>query len=411
MLNSKGERELAYLVKIDNVTPINGYDRVELAHVGGWTVVVGKNEFKAGDTAIYFEIDSQLPEKPPFSDMEFLVKKHYKIQTQKMCKSISQGLLMAVNQFPGWEVQVDGTVLDNNSGDHGLHTFYGDSRFLTKDLEVTYAVAEDNKRKSNPIDKYKKMAQRHPKLFKKKSVKWLMKRDWGKKLLFFFFGKKKDKKTGWPDWVTKTDEERVENMPYIFNSDELWIATEKIDGSSTTFSLKRNKSFFGPKYDFYICSRNVVFDKPNKKCFYDTNIYIEMAEKYNIEKKLTTILENHTEWKWITIQGETYGAKVQKRDYNMTDRNFKVFNLVTPDIGRWNSNKMKQFLGFYDIPCVPILQSSYKLPTSIEELRKFGNSNPSQIDGDMREGVVFRSQDGKKSFKCVSPEFLLKYHG
>ena len=115
MLNSKGERELAYLVKIDNVTPINGYDRVELAHVGGWTIVVGKNEFKAGDTAIYFEIDSKLPEKLPFSDMEFLVKKHYKIQTQKMCKSISQGLLMAVNQFPGWEVQVDGTVLDNNS--------------------------------------------------------------------------------------------------------------------------------------------------------------------------------------------------------------------------------------------------------------------------------------------------------
>lgn len=411
MLNSKGERELAYLVKIDDITPINGYDRVELAHIGGWTIVVGKNEFKAGDTAIYFEIDSKLPEKPPFSDMEFLVKKHYKIQTQKMCKSISQGLLMAVNQFPGWEVQVDGTVLDNNSGDHGLHTFYGDSRFLTKDLEVTYAAAEDNKRKAGSLDKYKKMAQRHPTLFKKKFVRWLMKRDWGKKLLFFFFGKKKDKKTGWPAWVTKTDEERVENMPYIFNSNESWIATEKIDGSSTTFSLKRNRSLFGPEYDFYICSRNVVFDKPNKKCFYDINIYTEMAEKYNIEKKLTTILNNHPEWEWITIQGETYGAKVQKRDYGMTNRDFKVFNLVTSDIGRWNSNKMKQFLDFYCIPCVPILQSSYELPASIEELRKFVNSNPSQIDGDMREGIVFRSQDGKKSFKCVSPEFLLKYHG
>lgn len=411
MLNSKGERELAYLVKIDDITPINGYDRVELAHVGGWTVVVGKNEFKAGDTAVYFEIDSKLPEKPPFSDMDFLVKKHYKIQTQKMCKSISQGLLMAVNQFPGWEVQVDGTVLDNNSGDHGLHTFFGDSRFLTKDLEVTYAVAEDNRRKANSLDKYKKMAQRHPALFKKKFVKWLMKRNWGKKFLFFFFGKKKDKKTGWPVWVEKTDEERIENMPYIFNSNELWIATEKIDGSSTTFSLKRNRSLFGPKYDFYICSRNVVFDKPNKKCFYDINIYTEMAEKYNIEKKLIKILNNHPEWEWITIQGETYGAKVQKRDYGMINRDFKVFNLVTSDIGRWNSNKMKQFLDFYRIPCVPILQSFYKLPASIKELRKFVNSNPSQIDGDIREGVVFRSQDGKKSFKCVSPEFLLKYHG
>lgn len=141
MLNRNGERELAYLVKIDEVTPISGYDRVELAHVGGWTVVVGKGEFKAGDPAVYFEIDSQLPEKPPFSDMEFLVKKHYKIKTQKMCKSISQGLLMAVSQF-GWEIQVDGTVWDSNSGDHGLHLLNDESRFLTKELGVTYAVAE-----------------------------------------------------------------------------------------------------------------------------------------------------------------------------------------------------------------------------------------------------------------------------
>ena len=110
MLNSKGERELAYLVKIDNVTPIEGYDRVELAHVGGWTVIVGKNEFKPKDIAIYFEIDSQLPAKPPFSNMEFLVKKNYKVKTQKMCKSISQGLLMSINQFTGWVVQADGTV-------------------------------------------------------------------------------------------------------------------------------------------------------------------------------------------------------------------------------------------------------------------------------------------------------------
>ena len=116
MINAKtGERELCYLTRIDEVTPIPGYDRVELAHVGGWTIVVGKGEFKAGDPAIYFEIDSQLPEKPPFSDMEFLASKHYKIKTQKMCKSISQGLLMSVTQF-GWEIQADGSVWDPGSG-------------------------------------------------------------------------------------------------------------------------------------------------------------------------------------------------------------------------------------------------------------------------------------------------------
>ena len=73
MLNAANERELVYLVTIDDITPISGYDRVELAHVGGWTVVVGKNEFKAGDIAVYFEIDSQVPEVAPFTEMPFLI--------------------------------------------------------------------------------------------------------------------------------------------------------------------------------------------------------------------------------------------------------------------------------------------------------------------------------------------------
>ena len=45
MLNKNNERELAYVVIIDDVTPIEGYDRVELAHVSGWTIVVGKGEY------------------------------------------------------------------------------------------------------------------------------------------------------------------------------------------------------------------------------------------------------------------------------------------------------------------------------------------------------------------------------
>ena len=42
MLDKSGTRQLAYVVIVDNVTPIKSYDRVELAHVGGWTIVVGK---------------------------------------------------------------------------------------------------------------------------------------------------------------------------------------------------------------------------------------------------------------------------------------------------------------------------------------------------------------------------------
>ena len=98
MLNKKKERELAYVVKIDNILPIEGAERVEQAVVGGWHIMVRKNQFKIGDYAIYFEIDSKVPEREPYM---FLADKHFKIKTQKYIKGtvISQGLLMSFDDF------------------------------------------------------------------------------------------------------------------------------------------------------------------------------------------------------------------------------------------------------------------------------------------------------------------------
>ena len=195
MLNKAGERELAYLVLINSITPIPGYDRVELAHVGGWTVVVGKGEFKEGDPAVYFEIDSKLPEVEPFTKMDFLAKKHYKVQTQRMCKSLSQGLLISAESF-GWYIDLfDGIPGMVNPKDNEIYRLTDESCFLTKKLGVTYAVSADNERKSNKVNKdakYISMCARHSNLAKNKLWRWLMKRDWGKHLLFAFFGRKKD---------------------------------------------------------------------------------------------------------------------------------------------------------------------------------------------------------------------------
>ena len=412
MLDKNGIRQLAYVVVVDAVTPIEGYDRVELAHVGGWTIVVGKGEFNAGDPAIYFEIDSKLPEVEPFINTEFLAKKKYKIKTQKMCKSISQGLLMSAANF-GWTI---GHIMDKNNtpfimedDQKTIHHIDDESRFLTKQLGVTYYVAEDNTRKANSIDKYKKMAQRNGKLFSHQPFRWLMKRAWGRKLLFAFFGRKRDKKSGWPAWVVKTDEERVQNMPWILNDKEPWIATEKIDGTSTTFTMKRGK--WPHKDEFYVCSRNVVFDKPDKACFYDTNVYTEMAEKYDIYNKMKDLLYNHfADCEWITIQGETYGPGIQKRDYHAPGHDFMAFNFITSKDGRWGTEKMVDLLQKHiGIPCVPVLNTNFILPDTVEELLAYATAE-SVCDHDLREGIVFRSKDGSKSFKAVSNEYLLKYH-
>ena len=409
MLNKNNIRELAYVVTIDEVLPIEGADRVEQAVVGGWHIMTRKGQFEPGDAAIYFEIDSKVPETEPFA---FLESKHYKVKTQKYFKGtvISQGLLMSAEDF-GWQVQVEplgGVRTEVIIDDEGKAHYPNDeSRFLTEKLGVKYAVDEDNIRKAASADKYKKMAQRNGKLFSKQPFRWLMKRNWGRKLLFIFFGKKKDKR-GWPAWVQKTDEERVQNMPWILKDKNEWIATEKIDGTSTTFTIKRGKGF--KKNDFYVCSRNVVFDKPDKNCYYDTNVYTEMAEKYNMEEVLTKLLNAYPNAEWITIQGETYGAGIQKRDYSMKNHDFMAFNLIMSHTGRWNTIDMtKELTENFNIPCVPVVDEHFILPDTIEEILAYATGS-SKVDGGMREGVVFRYKDGTKSFKAVSNEFLLKYH-
>lgn len=402
MLNSQGVRELAYVVKIDNILPIEGADKVELACVGGWRIMVKKNQFKVGDYAIYFEIDSKVPEEEPFM---FLAPKHFKVKTQKYFKGtvLSQGLLMSFDDFkdekgntPSWVMSLEARVAAKKEIEH---------EGLTEVIGVTYAVEEDNKRKAKSDDKYKKMAQRRPNIFKKPWARWMMKREWGRKVMFFFFGKKKDKKSGWPNWVSKTDEERVQNMPWILEDKSEWIATEKVDGTSTTATYKKTGR---RKHEYYICSRNVVFDKPDKNCFYETNVYTEMSEKYHFEEVLANIVEKYN-LEWATLQGETYGARIQKREYGLKGHDFCGFNLIFSDRGRLNSVEAKKIMEEYNIPWVPIINEHFILPDTVEELLKIA-TDKSAIDGGMREGLVFRSVDGTKSFKAVSNEFLMKYH-
>lgn len=398
MLNEKNERELAYLVKVDRITEMNA-DRLECAHVGGWHCVVGKGEFKAGDLAVYFEIDSKLPEVAPFTEMEFLKSKDYKIKTQKIRGEYSQGLLVPLS------------ALNLNFDESALNT---QERFLTKQLGVTYAVTEDNARKAPSVDKYKKMAQRHPDLARTRVWKYLYKRGWGKIFLFLLFGKKRDKKGGWPAWVKKTDEDRCQNMPWLFPGDNTkWIVTEKIDGSSSTFTMK--KTFFKTK--FYVCSRNVCFDSSNKKCFYETNIYTEMAEKYKMREVLADLFaraaRDGIHLSFITIQGEVYGAGVQKRDYTCSDHRLAVFNVIfgykDGKVVRFNPYDGADLMKDYGVPFVPIL-GTMELPETCEELLERADG-VSQIDGLPREGFVLRTEDGQRSFKAVSNKFLLKYHG
>lgn len=415
MINKMGQRELAYAVYIDAIEPIPGKDRVECAQIGGWTCMVPKESFKVGDAGIYFEIDSRVPyDKHPF---EFCSKYKGHIKTQKFKNSDgsyfwSQGLLMPASEF-GWEVEyADKSYIVD---DKGIKHIPGEeSAFLTEQLGITYYEVEDNKRKAaiNPDAKINAALARHPHIAKRWG-KIIKKHKILRKTFVFFFGKKKDARN-WIEGVPKTDEERIENRVWTLEArDVQWVATEKIDGTSTTFYLSRPKGL--KKGEYLVCSRNVVFDTPEKgknNYYMNTlgNVYLEMSEKYNVKAVLEKLLANRPSADWVAIQAETFGMGIQKRDYGMKDHEIRAFNLRYSDCGRVGTLEMRDTLEPLGIPCVPIISEAITLPSTVEELREFVHSAPSAIDGKMKEGIVFRSLDGSDSFKCVDPEFLVKFH-
>ena len=404
MINPKtGQRELAYVVTITDVQPIDGYDRVEEAMIRGWHCVVGKGDFKPSDKAVYFEVDSLLP-ADRFADFEFLAKKHFKVKTQKMCKRISQGLLLTFEQCGL-------NAADYNEGD-----------FLTDIIGVVYADPADNIRKGKDGKKninynlwFTSKLKKY--VFLRKFVKTKI----GAKICVALF--KAKKKSNWPAFVIKSDEERVQNLsPSVFiNKNVTYEITEKRDGTSTTVAIQRTKR----GYKTWICSRNVVvFDGKTIKPggYYEgiteSNPYITSAEKYHLIEFLKDYMDRRENAQWAYIQGETFGKNIQKRDYGLNDTVFEAFTLSSSLVPKYSYTQMVYILNDYamrsgyTIFTVPILSVGKTIPNSSDDIMAMAPGQSIGFDEGMREGIVWRcEQDPQFSFKAVDPEFSIKYHG
>lgn len=383
------DRALAHIEKIEWVRPVEGADNIELIGVLGWVCIAKKEEFKPGDLAVYIEIDSKCPESD--ERFAFLAAKHYKVKTMKLgkFKVISQGLALPISLFPELS---DKTI--------GLD--------VTENLKITYSCEEDIKRKSNNVDpdaKYKSMAQRHKKLFRRPLVRKIMRYKFGRKVMFLLFGKKKDNPKEFPKWIVKTDETRIENAPFYLESTDKWIKTEKLDGTSCTFAIDRIKK---SKFEFIVCSRNVRQADRNQETYHESNIYWELADKYGIKTILTKFaMENG--YNRVVIQGEGVGS-VQGNPYKMKENELFVFNLIVDGV-RLGTVDMAKFCEQNGMKHVPIIDTEYVLPKTMEEM-KLEADGYSEINSKIkREGFVYRSVDGQQSFKNVSREYLLKYNG
>lgn len=366
-------RRLATIRVISDIKPIPKADKIEVAQIDGWQVVVSKNEeFSIGDKVVYIEIDSKMPEKPEY---EFLKSKKYIVKTIKLRGQVSQGLVLPLSVLP--------------KGDHRLIKYeVGDD--VTDILGVTKYDPEAEQEEKILLNNKKKV--------KNPIVKFLLRFEWLRKRYLKLKG---SGKTNFPSWIKKTDEERIQNMPILFNelkNDGIALSvTEKVDGTSATYFLKRIKK---NKFEFGVCSRNRSI--PTE----DNSYYWNVARKYKIKDALQSLIGDR---EWIVLQGEITGEGIQGNKYPSDEgERFWVFNLISPD-GRTTTEEMQPILLKYGIYTVPIVDNKFVIPKEweISDLVNYVTGK-SQIHPREREGCVFRNVEKNVSFKCINPEFLLK---
>lgn len=338
------ERKLATVRKISELRPIEGADKIELAIVDGWQVVVAKDvEHKVGNKVVYCEIDSFLPIRDEF---EFLRKSSYKkmgdqegfrLKTIRLRGQISQGLILPIGVLPV--------------------TQFASAHDLPEGMDVTEMLG---------IVKYEPPIPAE------------------------LAGKVKGQ---FPSFLRKTDEERVQNITqeyseYCYTSKHQFYVTEKLDGSSATFYFNNG--------EFGVCSRNLELLET------EGNTFWKVARELNLENKLRNYGMN------VSLQGELIGEGIQGNPYKIKGHTVKFFNAFDIDQQeRMTLGGFLKIMDDLELDFVPFLDIKFGLPNTVEDMLKYAEGKSKLNSNTEREGVVVRSMDTKISFKAISNKFLL----
>lgn len=349
-------RKLASVQIIKNVQPIEGADRIEVATVLGWHVVVKKDEFKVGDKVIYFEIDSILPSDNP--EFDFLKNSKGRIsplKTKRMKGVFSQGLIMPLSILkPDIEV---------NEGDD-----------LTEILNV--------KKKEDPVIEV-----------------------WFKKL-------KTNKQDTFPYFIPKTDEERVQNLQEELDRaiDHIFVATEKLDGTSFTAFIKEGS--------FDICSRNMTVNKEVESPYSFISRKYDLENKFKLlREELGFDFAIQGEIVGPSIQKNKYALNELDcylfNFFNIDAQKHIGFNFDNKNTPDFDLRKVSEYL---NMKTVPVIDPNFKMVNNIDTLVEYVVGKSTLKNDQEREGIVFRLKHNEElslfgeriSFKAINPYFLIK---
>jgi len=359
------------VVSIDSIEPIEGADRIEVAYIGDYQVIVGKDSYKVGDFAVYIPEQSIVPvevQKTIGVEGRLSGKGKDRVKAIKLKGVLSQGLLYPLNP----QTDVEGTMK--------LGWDMSDALGITK--------------YEPPIPTQ-------------------------------FQGKHKG---GYLDVTINYDFENIKKTPDMFEEDEDVVFTEKLHGTFMCIGimpLRTEPNWFCDGRIFVtskgLSKRGITIDdcEDNRQSNTYVKILLELFDTLPVWKEKLNNMAVEPDAMTHYILGEVYGAGIQDLAYGTKKPEFRVFDIYAglPNKGEYlNHDDLMEACNAVGFETVPVL---YKGKFNKDTMLEFTNG-PSTLADHIKEGIVIKSltegeRYGKnrmrKIAKSISEDYLLRKGG
>ena len=356
------------LTTIVKVEPHPNADRLSIAFVYGFQVIVQKDKYNVGDKIVYVPVDSVLPswlETKLFPEGSKITLKKSRVRQIRIRKIASQGMVINLEDIVE---KVNPEYLTSEQD-------------LSSILEIAKYEPEYSGKTGPRLQTPRNKPKENPRFHKYGGI------------------------------------DNLKWYPTVFEGKEV-IIQEKLHGSNCRASYaktvpntlwKKVLKFFGrlPEFEYCWGSNNVQLqNRPGNVGYYGTDIYKEVLDKVNAFIKLSP---------GETIFGELIGPGVQKGyDYGLEGHHFVFFDVkVTKEDGSQeylDPEQVEEYARERGFDFVPVLYRGVFNAALAKEL----SIGPSVYypKEKVREGVVIKARteysnaSSKKALKLISEEYL-----
>ena len=369
----ENNNSVSYIARINEIKEILGADNIEQGVIGGWNCIIKKGEYKIDDLVVVATTDAVIPQElSDAMNVTNYLRKGSRVRTVKLRGVYSECLIIPV-KFLNGKITMGDFVLEEGLDVMDILKIY---KYEPPVKQIQLASGKKIKYRENPN--------------------------------FHIYYK-------FPN---------LKNVQGMFTEEDVVEITRKIHGINARYGIVKKtkltfwdkvKKFFGLAdkwidYEFVVGSHNVEKGSDSQG-FYDTNVWYQIADKYEIKKRLWEYVKSVAMepeiGDGITIYGEIYGAGIQKNyDYGLTDIEFVGFDVK--ENGEYLSpiNAKLLIANILELRYVEILHFG-NWSQEIQDKFTFNNF----IDGTKvpEEGIVIKYHTGERNkvAKVINPDYLI----